>query len=111
MINDIKKHIEDRKILNKGLKKIMGYCDDSPITLDFIKKKWAVGVGELRLQVKNYDLSEDYYSYEISSLGAAGDDFFIGEKDGYTYIMAHEESDWMATHIFILDNNFKESID
>jgi hypothetical protein len=111
MINDIKKHIEDRKILNIGLEKIMGYCDYSPINLNFIEKKWACGDGELRLQVKNYDLSEDYYSYEISSLSSAGKEFFMGEKDGYTYIMAHEESDWMATQIFVLDNNFKESID
>jgi hypothetical protein len=111
MINNIKKHIEDRETLNKGLTEIMGYCDHSPINLNFIEKKWGFGDGELRLQVKNYDLSEDYYLYEISSLGSAGKEFFMGEKDGYTYIMAHEEGDWMATQIFVLDNNFKESID
>lgn len=110
MLESIKKHIEDRKALNKELNQIMGYCDDSPINLNFLNKKWAIGGGELYLQVKKYDLSEDYYLYEISSLGAAGKEYFMGEKDGHTYVMAHVEGDWESTQIFVLDNKLKEEL-
>ena len=56
MVEIIKKHIEDRKSVNTELKKIMRYCDDSPINLKFLNKKWGYRMGELYLQVKNYSL-------------------------------------------------------
>ena len=111
MVEIIKKHIEDRKSVNTELKKIMRYCDDSPINLKFLNKKWGYRMGELYLQVKNYSLDEDYYFYEVSSLGSAGKEYFMGEKDGHTYVMAHEEGDWEATQIFVLDNSLKVDMD
>ena len=106
MIDRIKKHIEERDAIIVELKVIMGYSDDSPINLDFIDKKWAVNEDGLHLQVKDYDLEDDYYGYDISSMGAKGENFFMGDKDGYTYVMAHND-DWENTVIFVLDNKTK----
>jgi hypothetical protein len=52
-------------------------------------------------------MEEDYYEYEISSLSALGEQLFMGEKDGYTYVMAHD-GDWEKTHIFVLNNKNKQ---
>lgn len=106
MIDRIKKHVEERDAIIAELETIMGHCDDSPIDIDFIDKKWAVNEDELHLQVKDYDLEDDYYGYEISSMGAKGEELFMGEKNGYTYVMAHD-GDWEKTTIFVLDNKNK----
>lgn len=103
MIDRIKKHIEERDSIIEKLKTIMVYCNNSPISLDFLHKKWAIVNDELHLQVSDCDLDEDYYGYEISSMGAKGEQFFMGEKDGYTYVMAHD-GDWEKTQVFVLDN-------
>jgi hypothetical protein len=44
---------------------------------------------------------DNYYGYELSSMGAKGVDFFMGEKDEYTYVMAHD-GDWEQTQVFVL---------
>lgn len=106
MFERIKKHVEERDAIIAELETIMGHSDDSPIDMDFIDKKWSVNEDVLHLQVKDYDLEDDYYGYEISSMGAKGEDFFMGEKDGYTYVMAHN-GDWENTVIFVLDNKNK----
>lgn len=103
MIDKIKKHVAERNAIVAELNAIMGHCDSSPINTDWLGKKWAMNEDELHLQVKDYDLDDDYYGYEISSLGAAGKEFFMGEKDGYTYVMAHD-GDWYNTQVFVLDN-------
>jgi hypothetical protein len=106
MIERIKKHVEEREAINAELEKIMRYCDDSPINMEFIDKKWEVIDDELHLQVNDEDLEDDYYGYEISSMGAKGEDFFMGEKDGYTYVMAHD-GDWEQTQVFVLKSQNK----
>jgi hypothetical protein len=106
MFERIKKHVEEREAINAELEKIMSYCDDSPINMEFINKKWEVIDDELHLQVNDEDLEDDYYGYEISSMGAKGEDFFMGEKDGYTYVMAHD-GDWEQTQVFVLKSQNK----
>jgi hypothetical protein len=39
-------------------------------------------------------------------MGAKGEDFFMGEKDGYTYVMAHG-GDWEKTQLFVLKTENK----
>lgn len=102
MFERIKKHVDERDDINLELKKIIGYCNNSPFNLNFLDKKWGIMDNELHLQVKDTDLDCDYYMYELSSLGTLNETFFMGEKDGYMYIMAHHEGDWEATEIFVL---------
>jgi len=106
MIDRIKKHIIERDAIIVELETIMGHCDDSPINLDFIDKKWLVNDDELHLQVDDEDLEDNYYGYDISSMGAKGEDFFMGDKDGYTYVMGNT-GDWEQTQVFILTTKNK----
>ena len=107
MFDRIKKHIEERDSIISELKTIMGHCDASPINMEFIDKQWEIVGEELHLQVKDSDLEDDYYMYELSSMGAKGEQFFMGEKDEYTYIMAHYEGEWEETQIFVLKTENK----
>lgn len=101
MFERIKKHVDERESINAELQTIIGHCDDSPINLDFLDKQWSTIDDELHLQVDDSDLEDDYYGYEISSLGARGEKLFMGDKDGYTYVMAHD-GDWEKTELFVL---------
>lgn len=101
MFERIKNHVEERDVIIVELEKIMGFCNDSPINMEFVDKKWVVIHDELHLQVGDEDLEDNYYGYELSSMGAKGVDFFMGEKDEYTYVMAHD-GDWEQTQVFVL---------
>lgn len=108
MLDRIKKHLEERDAINEELTKIMGYCDESHIDLDFIDKKWAICCDiELHLQVDGYDIDDNYFVWTISSMGMKNQNQYIGNKDGYTYVMAFDGS-WDNTRIFILNNKLKQ---
>lgn len=90
--------LKERDALIEELKTILPWCDESPI-IDCLDKEWYVIKDELRL-----GSGEDCcYYYEISSIGALGEQLFMGEKDGITYIMCHD-GDWENTEILMLDN-------
>lgn len=108
MIEKIKSYLAEREAINTKLERIMGHCDYSPINMDFLDKEWQQCDNiELRLQVDDSDLTDDYYSFTISSLGARGKELFMGEDGGYTYVMAHEHEDWNDTQIFVLNSKNK----
>jgi hypothetical protein len=107
MIERIKQHLEERDAINAELETIMGHSNDSPINIMWLEMQWGIYKDSLHLQVGDDDMEEDYYEYEISSLGALGEQLFIGEKDGYTYVMAHD-GDWEKTQIFVLNNKNKQ---
>lgn len=107
MKDRILKHVAERDAIIEELKTIMGYCDESPLEL-LLDKKWEIiGDDELHIQTEDEDLEDNYFSFQISSLGASGKEFFMGEKDGISYIMAHDDESWEDTAIFILDNKNK----
>ena len=102
MLERIKKHIEERNQINELLKEIMPYADDTPFEIT-LEHKWKVNGGELFI----YD-TEDEYAYNISSWANRGDQLFMGEKDGITYVMAYAaDGKWYETTILILDNKNK----
>lgn len=112
MIERIINHVNEREAINKELEKIMGYCDTtSPINLD-LTIQWEIEGEELRIQADDnpIDVNEgNYYGYTISSMGAKGEELFLGEKDGITYVMAHPDS-WEDTKIFVLDNKNRTNL-
>lgn len=106
MLDRIQKHIAERDAIIEELKLIMVHADvDSPLEIE-LEAKWSVSGDEFRLQVEDYDLDDDGYSYTISSMGAKGEELFMGTKDGVTYIMAYEDN-WRDTMIFVLKNENK----
>ena len=101
--------LKERDAIIEELKTILSWCDDSPI-VDCLDRKWLVTESnELQLGVGTDSIIEfeDYYEYEISSMSALGKELFMGEKDGITYIMAHD-GDWEKTEILMLDNKNRE---
>jgi hypothetical protein len=96
------KHLKERDEINVLLNEIMGYADDSPINIEFFDKSWGIVEDELHLAVEGDDLEDDCYVYELSSMGAKGEEFFMGEKDGTSYVMAYSDN-WTQTQIFILN--------
>lgn len=105
MFKRISDHVSERDAITEELKKIMGHCDESPIEID-ITSEWEVNGDELHIQVDDEPLSDDYYGYTISSMGAKGEELFMGEKDGFTYVMAYPEN-WRDTTIYVLNNKLK----
>jgi hypothetical protein len=107
MKDRILEHIKERNGINYSLEKIMGHSNHSPFNILFLEMDWSVSGDSLHIQVDDEDLEENFYEYQISSLGALGVELFMGEKDGYTYVMAHD-GDWENTEIIILDNKHKK---
>ncbi len=104
------------KTLLEEIAKIIGYdydyISDSPI-VNGLKLPWAFEDGEGMIYYARHEGDDiyDYEGYQVSSLGAKGEEFFMGECDGLTYAIGHEESDnWDDTYILILDNKNKESL-
>lgn len=107
LVKTIEGHIADREAINKELTQIMGYVDDSTIEFD-LSIRWSIFADELHIAIDDKtDLEDDYYGYTISSYGAKGEQFFMGEKDGFTYVMAHDDNSWKNTIIFVLNNKNK----
>ena len=106
MLEKIKIHLGGREDINKGLRKIIKHCgDDEDSPIEILEGDWSIEGDSLHIQEGDTPLDEDYYSYTISSLGAKGEELFMGEKDGYTYVMAHpEDGSWSDTTIFVLNN-------
>ena len=94
--------------------KIIGYKDitSEPIW-DCTEHIWSYNKTDGQLFIDRGD-DEGLYGYaaqQISSMGAKGEEFFMGESDGLTYVIGHDESEnWDDTYILILDNNNKESL-
>ena len=104
MKDKILTHLEEREIINNELTKIMGYCDDSPISNE-LDKRWCIIDDELRIEVDDVtSLDDDYYGYIISSQNAMGEEFFMGELDGVVYVMAYPD-DWDDTEIFMFSKD------
>lgn len=102
MLERIINHVNEREEITKELKKIMTHCDDSPIEID-LETKWEVYGDELRLQFEDEPLDENGYTYTISSMGAKGEELFMGTRSGITYVMAYDEN-WRDTVIYVLNN-------
>jgi len=104
------------KTLLEEIAKIIGYdyvyISDSPI-VNGLKLPWAFEDGEGMIYYARHE-GDDIYDYEgmqVSSLGGKGEEFFMGESDGLTYVIGYDESEnWDDTYILILDNNNKESL-
>ena len=107
--------LESNKTLLEEIAKIIGYdyrsISGSPI-VNGLKLPWAFEDGEGMIYYARH--GDDMYNYEgmqVSSLGAKGEEFFMGESDGLTYVIGYDESEnWDDTYILILDNNNKESL-
>jgi hypothetical protein len=108
----VQKHLKERDSINEELKKVMGYCDDSPIHLE-LERQFSIDGDSLYLQADENPLSEDagnYYSYTISSLGAKGEELFMGEIDEVIFVMVYpEDENWDDTTILIL--NLKNQVE
>jgi hypothetical protein len=90
---------------------IIGYSDDDHSPVIFYKDSvWCAYDDELCIADNEYLFENDgYYTYTISSYAAKGEKLFIGEKDGFTFIMAYPTDEgWSNTIIFILDNDKNE---
>ena len=107
MLERIQKHIQERDSIVNDLNDIMGHCDDSPIEIE-IDSQWSQDGDSLWISADGKPIDEDYYAYTVSSFSARGEELFMGEKDGLTYVMAYsEEGRWQDTYIFILSNKNK----
>lgn len=111
MLERIKAHIKEREAINIGLREIIEHCaadEDSPI--EVFEGDWEVDGDSLHIQHSDEPIDEDYYAYTISSLGSKGKELFMGEKDGFTYVMAYtEDGEYDDTTIFILNNKNKHN--
>lgn len=102
------------KTLLDEIGKIIGYESIYNLSIvNGLKLPWAFDNGGGMIYYARHE-GDDMYEYEgmeISSLGAKGEEFFMGESDGLTYVMGYDESEnWDDSYILILDNNNKESL-
>ena len=109
MLEKIKIHLGGREEINKDLRKIIKHCgDDEDSPIEIFDGEWSIDGDSLHIQEGDTPLEDDYYAYTVSSLGAKGEELFMGEKDGYTYAMAYpEDGSWSDTAIFVLNNKHK----
>jgi len=103
MKDRILKHIEERESIKKELTKIIGGCNNSPFQ-DELNAKWRIVNDEVHIEVLGDSLDENYYSFTITSIGCRSEEFYMGTKDGITYIMGYAD-EWYDTVLLILDNN------
>ena len=110
MVERIKQHVKEREAINKELRSIIKHLsDDDQSPIEIFEGEWNLKGFELLIQHSDDPLEEDGYPYIVSSLGAKGKDLFMGEKDGFTYLMAYpDDGNWSDTTIFILDNKNKQ---
>jgi hypothetical protein len=108
MIERIKKFNKEHEAIVEDLKKIMGYCDYSPISVE-LDSQFVIDEGRFLLQADDEPIDEDegnYYAYTISSLSDAGEKLFIGEDNSQIYLMAYPEDErWEDTTIFVLSKS------
>lgn len=107
----------DNKTLLEEISKIIGYnymsiCDSKIV--NGLKLPWAFDDGGGIIYYARHE-GDDIYNYEgmiVSSLGnKIGEEMFMGESDGLTYVIGYDESEnWNDTYILILDNKNKESL-
>ena len=106
--------LNSNDILLSKISDIIGYgsiIDES--ILDGLNLPWALenGSGMIYYARKEGESIYDYEGFQISSAGAKGEKFYMGESDGITYAMGHQEGDnWDDTYILLLDNKNKESL-
>lgn len=99
-------------VLSAEIGKIINYGDlgGEPIS-NLLSREWTMN-GTMVL----FDRSDDennmyeYCAWQISSLGARGEELFCGKSDGIFYAMAYpEDENWDDTQILILDlDKFQE---
>lgn len=94
--------------------KIINYEDISDNAIyNLIDREWTRNVEDGLVYFDRNDEDNNMFEYspwQISSLGAKGEEFFCGEADGIFYALAHpEDENWDDTEILILDmDRFKE---
>jgi hypothetical protein len=101
-------------ILLEEAAKIIGYNNlEGEIMLNKISTSWALDKDSGYLSFDRYNKGDmnEYFPLTISSLGNKGEDLFMGESDGLTFIMAYDNDDWEDTAIFIFDNENKTTFD
>lgn len=111
--SEIKLRINSYNELVSEIKTIIDYGNsDVYINTSYIDKEWLIENGVLYLNRDGRkDGVYDFAGLTISSLGALGKKLFIGEQDGISFIMAHEEDDWYNSYVYILDNAKKTTND
>jgi len=108
--------LSDNKTLLEEIAKIIGYDYEyirNESIVNGIKLPWAFEDGSGMIYYARHEGGDiyNYEGYQVSSLGAKGEEFFMGESDGLTYVMGYDESEnWDDTYILILDNKNKESL-
>lgn len=103
MIKKIVNFIKVRDDLYEEISNIIDYggnLTDNELFL-YTDEKFSIHGEDLFI----YDIDDDeWYSLIISSLGTMGEKLYIGESDGYVYVMAYEdERGWDNTNIYIFD--------
>jgi hypothetical protein len=100
--NKIENYVNERYDINVHLQKIIKHISLDESAPFFVEdSNWYINNDELII-IDNHD---DEFAYTISSLGKMGIDLFMGESDGYTYVMVYPEGDsWEYRSILILDN-------
>lgn len=101
--NRIENYLNERYNINVHLQKIIKHIsldNSSPLIIDDSNFNWYIEDDYLII----VDDENDEYTYTISSLESLGIDLYLGEEDGFTYVMAYPEDDWRDSFIFILDN-------
>lgn len=96
--------------------KIIGYgsSDDSPI--EFEEGYWILDGDELLILEKDEEPNNSYdegmyYGFTVSSYSSKGEKLYIGEQDGYTFVMAYPMDDrYDNTTIFMLNNKYRHKI-
>ena len=105
--------LDANSVLLNEIGNIINYGDCSDEIVDGLKLPWAFedGSGMIYYARHKGDDIYDYEGFQVSSMGAKGETFYMGESDGVTYAMGHQEGDnWDDTYILILDNKNKESL-
>jgi len=107
------KLLDANSVLLNEIGNIINYGDCSDEIVDGLKLPWAFEEGSGMIYYARHEDDDiyDYEGFQVSSKGAKGEEFFMGESDGITYVMGYQESDnWDDTYILILDNENKESL-
>ena len=108
-MKDIIEMLKVRDKLQKRVLDLIGYGSDDNSPIEKFEGSWSQVDDELYLLDGDHPKAweeGDYYTYTISSYSAKGEKLYVGEEDGFTFIMAYpEDCCYDETTIFMLDNN------
>ena len=109
LIKKIQDWTLEEESIRKEISKIINIKTSSPIEFNPISH-WEIETGDLYIYEPedgdDYGDYENYYGYTLSSEGNLGEKFFMGESEGFTYVLAYDD-DWENSIIFILHNSNK----